>query len=158
MSLCGKIQKGSKMDSTKVNWNELAQDALECGKQAVGEITTLVKGIAPEVWEMCVRQAYVSNAIPVLAGLAIIFFGVTWRLSFSWFVTEPMRYRDEGDEKRNYTTSNWDDWDAWRWIPAGIVFVIGAIMVCINISFLVAVFINPNYYAIQEFFKMIGGN
>ena len=131
-------------DTTLItNWTEVAQDAIECGRQAVSEVTALIKDIAPEIWEMCVRQVY-ADAITGLIGwliAAIILF-----FSLKYIMTKEINSLEGNQEG--------------IWIGCTVISVISGFTVLITFFTetlpAIKMFINPNYYAIQQFFKMIG--
>ena len=53
------------MDSTFVetNWADVAKQVVDAGTGAIAEMTSMIRGVAPEVWEILIRQVFASAII-----------------------------------------------------------------------------------------------
>lgn len=129
-------------DST--SWAVVAQQALEMGQSAVAEIVTAVKGIAPELWVILIRQVYAE---------AITFLIFNLLLLCIFAIVFIHGYRDG-------VKAEWDDRAATWWfvLPgSGIPLMISLITFVVNGPSCVRMLINPEYYAIQKFFAIASG-
>ena len=126
------------------SWAVVAQQALEMGQSAMTEIVTAIKGIAPEVWEILMRQVY-AEAIAPLVGIIL----AIPILAFFFKSARKCRANTE-----DYGTK--ENWAIASWIAAAFI---GVGITCF-IGFAVRAtmtFINPEYYAIQKFFAIASG-
>ncbi len=120
----------------------VAQQVLDMGQSAVTEIVAVVKGIAPEVWEMLMRQIYIEAAYYFTAPLLV--------LGVCWMVFRPLYARAQ--------TANWEyPGSAIGSVLAGIGMVIAAITWITQIGPVVGRLLNPELYAIQKFLHIASG-
>ncbi len=129
-------------DSTVVNWAEVADKALETGASAVAELSELVKSVAPEVWEIAIRQVY-ADAIGNFVGFftALICVVCVGLLSRKRMTTSLKGYDSGGAE---------------------IILIIGGVLsvgltlfTVLTGAVLIKTLINPSYYTIKLITDMI---
>ncbi len=131
------------MDSTNVNWVELADKALTMGQSAVSELITLVKTATPEVWEMALRQVYADAlgglVLPLTLLIVMPFISKQCWIRCSETTSEGMGFFYGG---------------------MGVVSVVGTVvgLVCsaVSLELCIKSLINPNYYALLKIAKIAG--
>lgn len=133
------------MPDSTVNWADVADKALETGASAVAELSELVKGVAPEVWEIAIRQVYadaIGDFVGCLLPPIVIFL-------FTFLFREKITSCESGFSYEN---------KGCVIIPVVIANVIAALLTVMsffNFSVLVKTLINPSYYAIKLIADMI---
>lgn len=132
------------MDST---WSPIVQKAIEMGEASVRQISEMISGIAPHVWEILIKQAY-ADSIGTVVGLtlALIPLIVGCFKIAKWWKKELDDYKEEG----------------LIIIRAISTIVVGCATLVISIATitesvtLIKVLINPEYYAVKQFFMLTG--
>lgn len=136
------------MDSTAVNWAEVADRLLTAGESAVKVISDKISEIAPHLWEMAYRQVIVDVIMGYVWGLLLVTPGIVlWRL----IIRHQPSYSDN---------------DVWSWkvppvwsaiVVCGIIAIIGVGRVCISTEWLFGLLINPDWAVIQKIAELAGG-
>lgn len=121
---------------------QVAQQALELGQSAVMEIVTAVKGIAPEIWEMMMRQVCLETAVD--CGVAFVCLSISLPL-FAW-------------ARRKAINCDWDDdGPVFAVTVSGMLLAASSIGTIITSRTVVLVFNNPEYYAIKNLLAVAAG-
>jgi hypothetical protein len=121
-------------DSTMIP--EVLNRALDLGEAGIQELVKIIENVAPKTWEIVIRQIYV-NAI------GDCLYAIIPLIIFSFIIILSMKYWGVQDK-----------WQKQTKITFGyIVPIVGAtisfIVFCCNLTCLIQVSINPEYYAIQ---------
>ena len=129
-------------DSTITNWVEVADKALNMGQSAIVTMTEAIKGIAPEVWEILVRQVYVEAVADVLGWAAVAAFGM-----FGLYLT-----------RKAEIVWKWDDFALfWLYLITIAISATGVIAFISSTCWGFKAIMNPEYYAIQKFMVIASG-
>ena len=133
---------------SEVDWALIANKALDIGTDAAKTMADKVKEIAPEAWEILIRQVYVDSITTVVTSLflGVVFF-MMWFLGIRLWKNPGTGY-DEEVEYAFYLT-------VIKILPACSVFST-AIVFCVYSINIIKVLINPKYYAIQKLFELAG--
>ena len=124
------------------NWAEVADRALDMGQSAIVTMTEAIKGIAPEVWELLMKQVYAEAITSLVTCVFILSVGLG-------FLFPSLRSGAKRD---------WDDGPYIGGIVAGVVATLfGFVATCIGGQEAVRMLINPEYYAIQKFMAIASG-
>lgn len=135
---------------SEVDWAVIANKALDMGTDVAKTMADKVKEVAPEAWEILIRQAYVDaiEAPLVCLFLSLIFAGTYYVLKKYWCGPFEKRGCYKSDEEiANLVFA--------KWIPALGIISCG-ITFAIVLPILIKVIINPKYYAIQKLFELAG--
>lgn len=129
-------------DSLTTNWADVAKQVVDAGQSAVVEIVGAVKSIAPEVWEILIRQVYVEAITGfILPVIMLAVFAPLFRQCLKWAAQ--------------------NDWDNEAIVLpimlTGLGSLISFILALVNLKHGIGAFINPEYYAIQKFFTIASG-
>ncbi len=120
------------MDST---FAEVLNKALEMGEAGIAKASAMIENVAPELWEIMIRQVYADAIADLIVG------GLIFCLVYISFL-------------KLYKIGKANDWyDDGPVIGAtatGIVSAGVAIFCIVAISNLVRVLINPKFYAIKN--------
>lgn len=133
------------MDSTLVvetNWADVAKQVVDAGTGAIAEMSSMIKGMAPEVWSILLKQVYIQAwswlIVPALACLVC------------WLAFRPMY-------KRAIET----DWDnpgsSIGTFVSGFGMLVFALVWVFHLDVVISGLFNPEYYAIQKFFAIASG-
>jgi len=135
-----------------VDWPELADKMLDLGTKAASSLSDKIQEIAPQAWEIAIKQAY-ANAI----GDVICSFLITVSLFVFMFLLRkywPPAKRDT----REYPYAHNGEWYS-RLVFSSIIPCVGIvaslIVFVVNFTYAIKVFINPEYYAIKIIFDLI---
>ncbi len=140
-------------DTTQVNLAEVADKALEMGASAISELSELVKGVAPEVWEIAIRQVY-ADAIAdfIMTTLIVVISSVLLYMGYhKWF--NPL-WSKEKERKSTYDMRpSWQEGAVTSCIigvtvPAVALVISSTLWIAFGLK-LIKILINPSYYAIK---------
>lgn len=126
------------------NMADVADRALTMVEGVTARLSDTLKGIAPEVWRIMLKQQYAKAIAWPVGNLAFIALCLLWGVVMSYFWksgTKP----DTPDDGRFWFT---------KLIP--LVFgTVGGMFLAYNLSWTVLLLINPEYYAIQDLLKTL---
>ncbi|MFA5358603.1 MAG: hypothetical protein WC310_02135 [Patescibacteria group bacterium] len=130
----------------------IADKALDMIGNLVGTIAKVVEGVAPEVWEIMVRQQYAKGISLLVVPwglflLSIVYMGV---IRIFW-----KKYPDGDDfsEDGSITDKGWRGFIATL-LPLIILFL-DTIWALSRTADAVLMLINPKYYAVQDLLRML---
>lgn len=122
---------------------DVADKALDMLGGAVGTVAETLKKIGPEVWRIMIIQQY-ANAAQMLAGP---FFALIASIIVFFAARKSLVITD--DEKHYYAS----DWRSFKLFLKGATWAapcLCALICAINFSEAIAMFINPEYYALKD--------
>ncbi len=121
---------------------QIAQQALEMGQLAVTEIVTMVKDMAPKVWEMMIRQVRVEAMVD--CGISLVFLAISLPL-FVWVYRAA---RKNGWRDDNYI---------FGFTASAILFGSSTTSTIVTSRTLILVFNNSEYYAVKNLLAVAAG-
>lgn len=130
------------IDSTQVNWPQVADKILEYGKNGILKLAEGIEEIAPKAWEIVYRQVWADMALNIF--VAIILLASAWKL-MSYF------YRKYEAQERNYREGEVALCVIW-----GTITFIISIYSLLSIEESIKIIINPDYYAILKLLELGG--
>jgi hypothetical protein len=143
-----------KTESKPTTMPQVADKALDMIGNAVGSIASLVQKVAPEVWEIMVRQQYAA-ALGMLVG-PFSFLFIT-----AIYVAMAKRYWKKSE---NYDADNYFDGDmpsdkGFRALLTtlfpGIMAIIFSGVLAYRLGDAIPMLINPKYYAVKDLLQML---
>jgi len=144
----------TKTDSKPPTMAEVADKALDMVGNAVGTIAGIVQKVAPEVWEIMVRQQYAA-AFGMLVGpflflcLTAIYTLIVKRYWKKW--------PEYGEE--DYFSKEWLSAKGYRaTLTSGIPGILALIFTCVlayRIGDALPMLINAKYYAVRDLLQML---
>lgn len=132
--------------TTEATMAKVADKALDMVGDAVGSIAGMVQKVAPEVWEIMVRQQY-ANALGMLIGpfLFLLLVGIYTLITKKYWKKLPEDERsDEKDARRVLTT-----------IIPGILALVFSAILAYRVGDAIPMLINPKYYAVKDLLQML---
>ena len=133
---------------SEVDWAVIANKALDMGTDVAKTMADKVKEVAPEAWEILVRQAYVDAITPVMTSIFVgIVFFMTWFIGKRLWKNPGTGYKEEVEYGFYITVI--------KVIPAAGVFITAVVSFSLLVD-VIKVIINPKYYAIQKLFDLAG--
>ena len=136
---------------SEVDWAVIANKALDMGTDVAKTMADKVKEVAPEAWEILIRQVYVDAITPSLTAFLI---GLSF-LFLYWLINKRLwksPYNEDGGYDMSEKTANTV---FGRIFPLASMFISGLVGIILSVN-IVKVFINPKYYAIQKLFELAG--
>jgi hypothetical protein len=143
-----------KTESKTTTMPQVADKALDMIGNAVGSIASLVQKVAPEVWEIMVRQQYAA-ALGMLVG-PFSFLFIT-----AIYVAMAKRYwkKSENYDTEDYTTSDFLSDKGFRALLTtlfpGIMAIIFSGVLAYRLGDAIPMLINPKYYAVKDLLQML---
>ena len=136
--------------------NKTFADVLDKGIDLFASYATsmgeIVKKVAPEVWEIMIRQQYAIAIPDILYWLMLPFIFL-----ISPFIHRRLFYGKDSKVPILDTASS-DESEVFRCIVAWVCFIVATLSVFIalhSITSDVAILLNPKYYAIKDMFNLI---
>jgi len=144
----------AKTEDKDVTMAEVADKALTMVGNAVGTIAGIVQKVAPEVWEIMVRQQYAA-ALGMLIGPFLFLL-----INAAYVVTVKKYWKKWGRyDSDDYTTEDWLTEKGMRAILTtlvpGIVAMIFAGILAYRVGDALPMLINPKYYAVRDLLQML---
>lgn len=132
--------------ATEATMAKVADKALDMVGDAVGSIAGMVQKVAPEVWEIMVRQQYAS-ALGMLIGpfLFLILVGLYTLITKKYWAKYPENEKSDARDARMILTS----------IIPGILALVFMSILAYRIGDAVPMLINPKYYAVKDLLQML---
>ncbi len=130
-------------DSTIVNdstFIDLANRVLDMGESAVLSIAEAVENVAPQTWELLMRQVYVEAYVNFFITIA---FAIILIPAFIIFLYKEAKYPN-------------NDGIIFGVVATGLLGFIDLIFLVMTTSSLIKVIYNPEYYAAMKFFELTG--
>lgn len=135
-----------------VTMPEVADKALTMVGNAVGTIAGIVQKVAPEVWEIMVRQQYAKAiaGIIVPSGLILLLWMVTLAVKRFWPCDKTESYFDRNGQFNNRGTRA-----AWTTLlPVALTAILG-VWFFNQLADSALLLINPKYYAVKDLLEML---
>ncbi len=148
-------QTTSQTTGTNKSIGDVADRALGMVENAVGAISKSVEKVAPEVWEIMIRQQYAKAFSHIVGPLILMIISL-----FYTVIVKRYWPKWENYEKEEY----WDSIDGptnkglravLTTIIPGVIASACSINIANRIGDVVAMLINPKYYAIQDLVRML---
>ncbi len=146
--------QSAQTEEKPVTMAEVADKALNMVGNAVGTIAGIVQKVAPEVWEIMVRQQYAA-AFGMLIGpfLFLVLLGICTVIIKKYWKKE------EGFDKKEYFPNDDLSEKAIRGLITslipGVLALIFAGTLSYRIGDAVPMLINPKYYAVRDLLQML---
>jgi hypothetical protein len=143
----------AKTEDKPVNMAEVASKALDMVGNAVGTIAGIVQKVAPEVWEIMVRQQYA-------AALAMLVGPFLFLLIVAVYVVVVKKYWKRYPDDTGYFDHSSDPTLKFfralltTFIP-GIMAIIFSGVLAYRIGDALPMLINPKYYAVKDLLEML---
>ena len=134
---------------------EVTNKALDMVGNAVGTIAEIVQRVAPEVWEIMIRQQYAKAIAGIIVPLGLIVLAWTMALVAKRFFPQDdpptTEYFNATDTNMTWRGTK----AAWTTLIPTVVTVILGIWFFNRFSDSVLYLINPKYYAVQDLLRML---
>ena len=114
----------------------------------ITQISGMVEGVAPELWEIIVRQVYVDAISSFITSMLLaVFFGLVLKYSL----------KKINEDKGEYKKSGWDSDSGYSWMGVASIAltILWSAIAILAIVDVVRVFINPKYYAIKNIMELL---
>lgn len=146
--------QAAKAADKPTNVPQVLDKALDMVGNAVGSIAGLVQKVAPEVWEIMVRQQYAAALSMLLGPFSFLFITATYAVITKWYWK-----KGEGYDEAGYFTSEAPTEKGFRALLTtllpGIMAIIFSGVLADRIGDAVPMLINPKYYAVRDLLQML---